>query len=156
MKNIPNPYAAMNIPDEDIVRIQADVSRHDRNLLRAICPEQGIYTFTLSHILIKLCHELRKRNITDCTRESEFRNAILGLELRFPNGTASGALPQAGAPNDGGGVETIRPGNPSNENKPSSVPVGGGEEEKGQGEHGGSERVRHKPAAKGKKGSRGV
>lgn len=146
MKNIPNPYTAFNIPEEQIVRIQADISRQDRNLIRAICPEQGVYGFTIAHLIIKLCHELRKRNITDCSREADFRNAIVKCRIVFdgdndhatatnglPDQPTSGAVPETAGRNDGSGASAVRSGDTGDEDKPSNIQVsyGGGKAAKG-------------------------
>lgn len=153
MKNIPNPYAVFNIPEEQLVRIQADVSRQDRNLIRAICPEQGVYGFTVAHLIIKLCHELRKRNITDCSREADFREAIVKCRIIFdegdnntangglPDQSASGSVPETAGRDDRVGATAVRSGNASDEDKSSNVqvPHGGGKAAKG---HKGAGRVR--------------
>lgn len=159
MKNIPNPYLEKGLTKEQIVRIQADVSFDDRNLLRSVCPEQGIYTFTLAHLLIKVCNELRKRQITDFSRENEFRNAIVncrielgdnvagsgdsatqtgvaGIQRDVPNGAFGRTMPEATAPYDGGRAKDVRPGDTTVTNKPSSVSSGGGKEGKGKGDKG--------------------
>mgnify|MGYP001563699474 CR=1 FL=1 len=91
MKNIPNPYIKNGVTSSDLVRIQADVSYEDRNFLRSICPEQGVYNFIVANFIIKLCHELRQRNITDYARESDFKSAITNLRLDL-GGTATGGL----------------------------------------------------------------
>ena len=133
MRNIPNPYLEKGLKSDQLVRIQADVAYEDRNLIRTICPEQGCYNFALANLLIKLCDELRKNNIVDCSREDDFRNAIVNCRIELGNGlgtgqgprlhhgASGGSMPQTSAPNVGGGVEAVRAGDTVATNEPSRV-----------------------------------
>lgn len=130
MKNIPNPYSLLGLPEEKIVRIQADVSIDDRNLLRTVCPEQGVYTFVIANLLIKISNELRNAGITDFSRESDFRNAVTNCKIHIgglSNGPASGPLPNTTPSDVGTGVEVVRNGTASVANEPSNVPFKDGE-----------------------------
>ncbi len=156
MKNIPNPYIKDGVSSSDLVRIQADVSYADRNLLRSICPEQGIYNFVIANFVIKLCHELRKQNITDYARESDFKSAITNLRLDFggaatsglPNGTSSGLVRTPDASDERGGTSSQGDGNPAVENVQPDVQSESRSETQVDSD---TKRIRRK--AKGKKGS---
>ncbi len=78
-------FATHNPADEEIFRQQADVGIGDRNLVRGICPQQGVYTFVLSTLFIKFCAELRAKGIVDVTREGEFLSAVTDCKIVFPS-----------------------------------------------------------------------
>ncbi len=78
-------FATHSPNDEEIFRQQADVGIGDRNLVRGVCPQQGIYTYVLSSLFYKFCAELRAKGITDVTKENEFLLAVSGCQIVFPS-----------------------------------------------------------------------
>lgn len=128
MPYLPNPYreGPLSLPSDTLDRINAEVSAKDRLLLRVVCHREGVYTFAIANLLQKLCNELRKRNITDISRENDFIAAVADLRVIIPdegsepseeskrilgeciglsNGPSSGTMPSANAPHDNGGKE---------------------------------------------------
>ena len=109
-----NPYSGL----KDVKRITTDVSSGDYYLVKSMRPELATITATLGTLWQKLCYELRKRNITDVTRVSDFEQFV--ATCRITDEPSSGS---------GGGLSSGSTGGPHGTTPTSNV--GGGTTQSG-------------------------
>lgn len=70
-----NPYHA-ECEKGEVSRITVDVSSKDYNLIKSIRPYSHTISGTAGWLWQKLCNELRKRGITDFSKQAEFEQFI--------------------------------------------------------------------------------
>lgn len=65
-------------------RLNVTIPEDEYNLIKSVRLPKGTIEFTLSHLIKKLTHELRTRNITSCTDANRFEHFLLTSKLCLP------------------------------------------------------------------------
>ena len=103
-----NPYRACHKqPSErSPTRLNMDISVEDYDFIRCLRTSTGTMTTTVGILYKKLINELKRRNITDVTKRSEFEHFVVNCELTCPDykpteqrSTSRGTDQQAASPN---------------------------------------------------------
>lgn len=140
MTNLPfeNPYHALTAADRR--RLTTDIHVSDWRYIKGIFMHDGVWNVTLNTLLVKLIHELKKRNITDWTSIDAFKHfvancSIAGPEqlainsadivpVAGPNSTTLGIVSHSDASNDGRTIAKQNSGNSDAPHLTSNLPSG--------------------------------
>lgn len=90
---IKNPYKTLD--EELCCRLQLDVAIADKNLIRVLCPEHGIFSNMVASFIASVATEMRHLNIQTWTPENE-RTLIESIKRRtsnLPESHTSASLP---------------------------------------------------------------
>jgi len=103
---IQNPYR--DLDENALSRVQANIGKVDKNLLRSVHADAGLFTALVGKLIHALSNDLRNKNITHWTPENEQYlyeciNARLGTDTSTPATPLSGdvAGPHTGPSNPG-------------------------------------------------------
>ena len=115
-QDLPIPYDHCD-RDRELSRLSADIPYEDKNLIRGICPKQGILNQLTQNIFASICKNLRKHGITYYAPDHEryFIQLILrgctAIELAEPApfGHVHGGITCACATAKGGQLECCDP-----------------------------------------------
>ena len=106
MSQFTNPYPLGPYNPDTHARINAEVPKEWYNNIRAMVPTGGIQTTVniLWYKLEQLCIEKGLTNVTDRTQFCELVSNLILVDGRtgISRGSASGTLPSANEPHDGG------------------------------------------------------
>lgn len=127
MNRLASPYD--NLPVDKLAKIQAFVSRHDKELLMAVIPTTGIYSFLLGTFLKTAADFVRENDLQyndiDQQRLIDF---ITSTPDRLRQHAAARTAGDANARDVPGAVEGVRQASSNAANKSASI---GGRRKKG-------------------------
>lgn len=109
---IKNPYKSLD--EELCCRLQLDVAIADKNLIRVLCPEHGIFTNMVAAFIASVATEMRHLNITTWTPENE--RTLIATIKRRTNNLSDNATPLAAGPT--GGIPRPEPATPTSDQNP--------------------------------------
>lgn len=117
----PSPYATLT--DSDLCKLQALVSRADKELMMTILPDRGLYTFALATFIQRTADFIRfnelEYNDTDQRRLINFINGNLNFSVNGLREHAAARTPgNPDARDEPGAVEGVREAPKDVANKP--------------------------------------
>lgn len=116
-----SPYSTL--PDDQLVKLQAMVSKQDKELMITILPDRGLYTFALATFIKRTADFIRLHDL-DYLNDADQRaliNFIAGTDDGLRQHAVTRTPGQADARNESGRSEGVRQAAADVTNEPASI-----------------------------------